>query len=82
MGNKYLFLRFFLLYPFLRRALHQKLFFCVFFAFRGLGLIHFVALQETGRTLDSGIAVHSTNKHQQAWFRSTSFSTNQFPTRP
>ena len=32
--------------------------------------------------LGSGIAVHSTDKYQQAWFRSTSFATNQFQTFP
>ena len=37
-----LFLRFFLPNPFLRRVLHQKII-VFFFAFWGLGLIHFVA---------------------------------------
>ena len=32
--------------------------------------------------LDSGIAVHSTDKHQQAWFRSTSVSEPALGTRP
>ena len=61
-----------------------------FFAFWGLGLIHFVATARNRayiglwdcspflhrhtnvNQLDSGVAVHSTDKHQQAWFRPTS----------
>ena len=85
MGKKNLFLRFFLQDPFLRRALHQKKI-AFFFAFWGLGLIHFataVAARDRAYLglwdgspflhrhtnvdqLDSEIAVHSTDKHQQA----------------
>ena len=100
-GQKLFFLRFFLRNPFLRRVLDQKLIFLrFFFAFWGLGLIHFVATARNHaylglwdcspflhrhtniHQLDSGIAVHSTDKHQQAWFRSPSFSTNQFQACP
>ena len=42
-GEEHFLFAIFLWNPFLRRALHQKLFLSFFFAFWGLGLIHFVA---------------------------------------
>ena len=51
-------LRFFLRNPFLRRVLDQKLIFLRLLFFCVLGFI-LLLLQETMRTLDSGIAIHS-----------------------
>ena len=89
-GQKLFFLCDFFAEPIFRRVLDQKFIFCgFFFAFWGLGLIHFVATARNHACLElwdcspflhrhtnvdqlhSGIAVHSTDKHQQAWFRST-----------
>ena len=60
MGKNYFIFAIFLRDPFLRRGLPQKLIFLLFFLrFGDWGCFILLLLQETVRTLDSDIAVHS-----------------------